>query len=155
MPAITTVTRGHVYVLRRHRNGRSVKTYNRPATWKLLDRYYDDLPLHVQRAFVVLEHEEGSHIEARREWAEAFIEALDQGEHFLPRQRTNAIIRRDADYSDLTTREAALVALWEAEEAGMTVGEVKRYTGVASDGISGALSELVQARVAVRLDEKR
>lgn len=155
MPAVTTQTKGSVYVLKRHRNGRSRHSYGRPETWQILDRYFNDLPEHVQDAFVALEERERVAVASRREWAEAFIQALDDGDEWLPRQRANAVLRYDAPPSEMTTREAALVALWEAEGKGLTVSETKRYTGIMSDGISGALSELVQAGVAVRLEETR
>lgn len=155
MPTITTATRGSVYVLKRHRNGRSRHSYGRPETWQILDKYFNDLPAHVQDAFVALEERERVAVASRREWALRFIQALDDGDDFLPRQRANAVIRYDAPPSEMTTREAALVALWEAEEKGLTASEVKRYTGITSDGISGALSELTQAGVVVRLEETR
>lgn len=155
MPSITVATKASVYVLARHRQGRPTIPVNKTATWRLLEDEYFDLPDHVQAKFDALVAQEDAHIVAKYDWAKAFIKALDEEKEWLPRLKAGAIIRRDADWSEMTTREIALARLWETESQGTTLTEMHKHTGVTSGGLSGALSELVAAGVAVRLEQQR
>lgn len=152
---ITTKDRGCVYVLTRHQGGRDTKEYKRPATTALLEDHYDILPTEVQEKFDALRGTKARRDQDRSVWANLFLDALDSGEQFLPRQGNGFKVLRDADPSLMNTREIVLRALWHAGERGMTVAEIKRASGVASDGVSGALSELSASRILVRLAERR
>ena len=119
----------------------------------LSDNYYD-LPSPVKEAFDGFLGEKRKSQKRMIEWANAFVVAweLNPG-GALPTRSKGRVVR--ASDEDLPIMIRTLLALLEAGARGVTANEIKRDTGIISDGFSGALSDLHGCDLVSGLRDKR
>jgi hypothetical protein len=149
-----------VYVLRRHVNGRPTESYAPNAAYRILDEHRDCcLDGKAIRALDAYDQETRTATSKMLAWGIKFVEGLDDGLPQLPRRKGRATVPHPASSAGAgfpyTFAELVLIQLWLAGDRGTTTTEIKLACGVVSDAVSGALSNLDQAGVARRLQEKR
>lgn len=148
-PDVRKGRRSAVYVLAGREGNRPTTDVSRNAVYAFFAGRRDDLPEDCQQFLDDYDAKDEQTYTAIRRWATAFLDALDDG------------VVLDTDYQpldnrdDWSTRVVALYHLATAGAAGVTSAEVRNRAGVSSDGISGSLSHLHAAGVAVRLEERR
>lgn len=153
--SITKGTKSSVYVLTRYVDGRPTLPYDRDVAVDLMREAagHECLCATCQERWDAYEDTNERNVRTRRAWGIAFLDALDKGAP-MPRRR-GAPLDPDADYDEMTSREAVLVALYESAHRGLTGTEASRKTGITGGPVAGGLSEMHEAGLVARLDVKR
>lgn len=150
--------KSHIYVLPKYVGvDQPTREPEANSAYKILDRYYHDLPPGARKEFDVLlaaETREGVEI---REWARRFRHAFGTGRP-LPQRAFGKTVTVNTSTlmgaEDLSSIGRAYLAVLRAGSSGVTSIEARKL-GEKGGGISGALTKLHQARVIACLEATR
>lgn len=145
--------RSSVYVLPHLRNGRRSIPVRSKACRQILEEHYERLPGTVRGEFDTYLSQENQSLAGTLRWARLFYRDYTRGAPSVPARIGPRVSRDDRD--SWTTAMVALAHVIDAGATGVTAAEIKRSSGVISDGISGSLSTLAKSGVVLRLEERR
>lgn len=149
-PDVSKGRKSSIYVLTGYEGTRTTVQPTRNALYVYASEHRDELSPGFREFLDAYDRKDDeSHADIRR-WAEEFIHALRQDGTVLSTKFRPVDIN-----GDWSTMVLAMYHLALSGPRGVTAHEVKVKADVISDGISGSLSKLHAAGIAVRLEERR
>jgi hypothetical protein len=122
---------------------------NRNASRALIEQYHDELPQEMAEQFAALVAREDGTLGGLARWADRFIDAY-YNDLPLPMFGSSKFAAK-GDFKAMGSREAALHAVLDRRDTGVTAAEARTHTGISGSAIGGGLSMLDQAGVLGRI----